>query len=56
MSCVDYWVRSKEYNEQLTQEYLNIREEYRKTGRRRLYRALKGETYVAPDQLKGFQV
>lgn len=39
VECVHHWSFDIEYREQITQEYLNIRQEYRKTGRRRLGRA-----------------
>jgi len=54
--CVQHWSKDANYREQITAEYLLVREEYRKTGRRRLYRGLKGETYITEDQLRGFKI
>ncbi|XP_034233541.1 uncharacterized protein LOC117640791 isoform X2 [Thrips palmi] len=56
VECVRHWSTDLEYRNAITAEYLVLREEYRKTGRRRLYRGLKGETYVTLEQLTGFKV
>lgn len=54
--CLLHWSSDPEYRQQITAEYLVVREEYRKTGRRRLYRGLKGETYIRDDHLRGFKI
>lgn len=54
--CIQHWSKDPKYREQIIAEYVLLREQYRRTGRRRLYRGLKGETYVTEDQLRGFQI
>ncbi|XP_026278223.1 uncharacterized protein LOC113206377 isoform X2 [Frankliniella occidentalis] len=55
-ACTELWTNDLEYREQMIEEYLLVRQEFRKTGRNRLYRALKGETYVTESERKGYQV
>lgn len=54
--CSNFWINNSDHKNQIIEEYLAIRTEYRKTGRRRLKRALQGETYVSLSQLRGIDL